>query len=153
MDWPQLARNFEADGSLRDICIFGTSIDDWANVWAALIVEPSSLAFTVDGEPSTAPLDVAAVFLLGRAHSVCASYALGNQHLNCHFFLEEEIEFDLDPSDVVGADEAKQLAEFMTRMGRATSKEVRLTLENEKDAIIARYEPATDEVVWKPATI
>lgn len=152
MDWSKIAPHFEADGSLCDIHICGTSIDDWASVWTALIVEPRCLAFTIDGELSTVPSVVTTAFLLGRAHSVCASYALGQQRLNCHFFSEEEIEFDLDPRDVVGLDEAKQLAEFMTRMGRITSKEVRLTPENEVGSAIARYEPVTDELVWMPIT-
>ena len=88
--------------------------------------------------------------MLGRAHSVCASYTLGQQRLNCHFFCEEEIKFYLDPRDVVGPDEAKQLTEFMKSLGQATSKEVRLTPENEAGSTIARYEPATDEIVWTP---
>lgn len=150
MDWSQIAPDFRADGSLRDIYICGTSMDDWTCVWAALTVEPSSLEFTIDGEPRTPPAAVTEVFMLGRAHSLCASYTLGQQRLNCHFFCEEEIEFDLDPRDVVGLDEAKQLAEFMKSIGRATSKEVRLTPENEAGSTIARYEPATDEVVWTP---
>lgn len=153
MDWSQIAPGFRADGSLRDISICGTSMDDWARVWAALTAEPSSLKFTIDGEPRTPPLEVTEAFRQGRAHSVCASYTLGQQRLNCHFFCEEEIEFDLDPRDVVGPNEAKQLAEFITSMGRATSKEVRLTPENEAGSTIACYEPATDEVVWTPTLV
>ncbi|RSU46361.1 hypothetical protein BRX43_15775 [Sphingomonas sp. S-NIH.Pt15_0812] len=149
MDWSQIASDFTADGSLRDIYICGTSMDDWVCVWAVLTAESSSLEFTIDGEPRMPPA-VTEVFMLSRAHSVCASYKLGQQRLNCHFFCEEEIEFDLDPRDVVGLDEAKQLAEFMKSVGRATSKKVRLTPENEVGSTIARYEPATDEVVWRP---
>jgi hypothetical protein len=148
--WPQIAPGLEADGSLRDVYILGTSLDDWPSVWSALFAGSNSVSFTVDGEPRTPPLDVAEAFLLRRNHAVCASYALGRQRLNCHFFIEEEVEFDLDPRDVDGPAEADRLAQFMEALGRATSKEVRLTLENEPDTIIARYVPDTAQVVWIP---
>jgi hypothetical protein len=151
MDWSQIAPDFEADGSLRDVYILGTSLEDWSSVWAALLAGSNSVSFTVDGEPRTPPLDVAEAFFLRRNHTVCASYVLGRQRLNCHFFIEEEVEFDLDPRDVDGPAEADRLAQFITTLGRATSKEVRLTPENEPDAIIAHYGPDTEQVVWTRA--
>src|SRR4051794_16513063 len=102
MDWSDIARALEAEGSLCDIYIFDTSLNDWASVWSALLTDPNKLSFTVDGELTTPPLDVAEAFRLGRNHAVCGSYAVGKQRLNCHFFIEEEVEFDLDPRDVCG---------------------------------------------------
>ena len=150
MDWSQIAPDFEHDGSLRDVYILDTSLDDWASVWAALLVDPNAMSFTVDGEARTPPLDVAEAFRLRPDHAICASYALGKQRLNCHFFEKEEVEFDLDPRDVDSLAEADRLTQFLTVLGRATSKEVRLTPENEPDAVIARYIPATGQVVWTP---
>ncbi|WP_439539547.1 hypothetical protein [Sphingomonas sp.] len=149
MEWAQIARVFKAE-CLCDIYIFDTSLDDWASIWSVLLADSDHLSFTVDGEPATPPLDVAEAFQLGRNHSVCGSYAVGKQRVNCHFFLEEEVEFDLDPRDVDGPAEADRLAEFITILGRATSKEVRLTPENGPDEIIARYEPTTEQFVWMP---
>jgi hypothetical protein len=48
MDWSHIAPNFEADGSLRDVYIRGTSLDDWASVWSALLAQPNVVSFTVD---------------------------------------------------------------------------------------------------------
>ena len=53
--------------------------------------------------------------------------------------------------DVDGPVEAERLAYFLADLGRAASKEIRLTPENERAAIIARYDPATHNVIWMPA--
>ncbi|MDQ0249201.1 hypothetical protein J2W22_001248 [Sphingomonas kyeonggiensis] len=151
MDWSQIASDFEADGSLRDIYILDTSLEDWASVWAILTAASGSLLFNVDGESCSPPVDVGEAFALRLNHSVAASYTLGRQRLNCHFFTEEEVEFDFDPRQVDGPQEAEHLEQFLSELGRATLKEVRLTLENAPDAIIARYEPSRGQVVWIPA--
>jgi hypothetical protein len=153
MDWSLIAPDFQHDGSLRDIYILDTSIDDWALVWQVLIAESGRLAFEVDGVAGTPPADVREAFGLRASHSVIASYRLGKQRLNCHFFVEDEVEFDLDPRDVDGPAEAERLAQFLVVLGRTTSKEVRLTAENGREAIIARYSPTSDSVIWSPGPI
>ena len=147
MDWSQIATDSKSDGSLRDIYILGTSIDDWALIWNVLTAS-GSLAFGVDGIARTPPADVREAFALHASHSVTACYRLGKQRLNCHFFVEEEVEFDLDPKDVDGLVEAERLGQFLVDLGRMTSKEVRLTAENEREAVIARYSPTSDSVIW-----
>lgn len=149
MDWSFIAPDFKPDGSLRDIYILGTSIDDWARVWNVLTAS-GSLTFNVDGVSGIPPADVREAFKLHASHSVTACYRLGKQQLNCHFFVEEEVEFDLDPRDVDGPVEAERLAQFLVVLGRATSKEVRLTAENEPEAVIAGYSPTSDSVIWSP---
>jgi hypothetical protein len=150
MDWSQIAPDFKPDGSLRDIYILGASIDDWALIWNVLTTS-DRLAFDVDGIARTPPADVREAFALHASHSVTACYRLGRQRLNCHFFVEEEVEFDLDPGDVDGLVEAERLGQFLVDLGRMTSKEVRLTAENEREAVIARYSPTSDSVVWSRA--
>lgn len=152
VDWSQIAIHFQPDGSLRDIYILDTSLEDWANVWKMLLADPSRLSFIADGEPLTPPSDVNKVFRLGQEHALCASYALGKQRITCHFFIKEEVELTLSPRDVDGPAEAERLAQFLAELGRATSKEVRLTPENEPASIIARYEPMSGRVVWTQST-
>ncbi len=153
MDWSQIAPALKIEGSLCDIYISDTSLKDWESVWSALLADSNNLSFYVDGALTMPPLDVAEAFRLGRHHAVCGSYAVGKQRFNCHFFIEEEVEFDLDPRDVDGPSEADRLAQFITMLGCATSKEVRLTPENGPDAVIARFEPATEQVVWIPGVV
>jgi len=150
MDWLRIAPAFKPDGFLRDIYIFDTSLMDWERVWEILLADPHRLSFSVDGEITAPPADAAEVFRLGQAHSVCASLALGKQRLNCHFFTEEEVEFDLDPRDVRGPSEAERLEQFLAELGRTTAKEVRLTPESGRHLIIARFDPAVGQVEWMP---
>lgn len=147
MDWSQIAPDFTPDGSLRDIYILGTSIDDWALIWNVLFVS-NRLMFEVEGIARTPPADVREAFAFRASHSVTACYRLGKQRLNCHFFVEDEVEFDLDPRDVDELVDAERLGQFLIDLGRATSKEVRLTAENEPGAVIARYSPRSDTVIW-----
>jgi hypothetical protein len=123
-------------------------MDDWAIVWRLLTTDLNRLLFRVDGVKTEPPANVADAFALYGLHPLCATYAIGKQKLNCHFFVEEEIEFDLDPRDVDGPLEAERIAQFLVVLGRATSKEVRLTHENGPEEIIALYNPALDRVIW-----
>lgn len=152
MDWSQIASDFCLDGSLRDIYILDTSRDDWARVWDVLTIDPRKIEFKVNGELATPPTLVDEVFRLQETSSVLATYALGKQRLNCHFFTEEEVELDLDPRDIDGMVEVEQLATFLVTLGTATSREVRLTPENEPETIIACYDPAIASVVWSRLT-
>jgi len=71
--------------------------------------------------------------------------------LNCHFFGADEVELDLDPQEVRSAADGELLERLLTQMGRATSQEVILTPENQRDSAIARYDPAGDRVTWSSA--
>ena len=148
VEWSQVAPHFQYDGSLRDIYILDTSLHDWARVWELLAAVPEQLTFEVDGKAATPPASVEDALRLTASHSVTALYSVGKQRLNCHFFCEEIIEFDLDPQDVDGPAEGEHLAQFLAMLGCATSKEVRLTAENNPEAIIACYDPITGSVIW-----
>ncbi len=152
MEWSRVAPYFDYDGSLRDIYILDTSLRDWARVWDLLAAVPEQLTFKVDGKAATPPVSVEDALRLHASHSVTASYSVGKQRLNCHFFSEEMIEFDLDPQDVDGPAEGERLTQFLAMLGRTTSKEVRLTAENEPEAIIARYDPIIGSVIWTPVS-
>ncbi len=147
-DWPLIASAFHVDGALRDIYVLGTSRRDWARVRDLLRATPEQLTFKIDGQETPPPADVAEIFNLSAEQGVLASYRLGKQRLNCHFFTEEQIEFDLDPCDVDGPAEADRLVGFMDALGRATAKEVRLTAENVPNEVIARYDPNSGTLVW-----
>ncbi len=148
MEWARIAPYFVWDGSLRDVYILDTALSDWSGVWGYLMTEPSLLTFFVDGDAVPPPATVEEAFALQTLHGVTASYALGKQRLNCHFFLKEEIEFDLDPRDVDGPEAANQLTLFMAALGRITGKEVLLTEEGMRQLAIARFVPAEDQVIW-----
>jgi hypothetical protein len=148
MDWQRVARDFEADGSLRDIYVLETSLDDWQKVVDALRGRWPSPVFTLDGEPATLPRRVEAIFDAPREQAALLSLAVGEARAACHFFVEDRIEFDIDPRQIAGPAQVEAVAEFMALLGRATGKTVVLTLENAPEAVILRYSVEEDEVIW-----
>jgi hypothetical protein len=151
MSWNEIASAFEWDGSWRDIYILRTSALDWEKVWGILTADGEILSFWIDGQPAPPPKSAAEAFQLSGSRSVTASYRLEKQSLNCHFFCIEEIEFDLDPREIDGPAQAEKLAAFMAIIGRACSKQVRLTPENCRENPLALFDPVRDELDWLPA--
>lgn len=148
MDWSRIAAGFQHDGALRDIYVLGTSVQDWAKVWDFLRATPEWLTFEVGGQAAHPPADIAEIFQLSITQGALASVRLGKQRLNCHFFQDDEVEFDLDPRDVDGPAEVARLAGFLKALGRTTLKEVLLTVENAPDEVIARYDPTSGALMW-----
>jgi hypothetical protein len=150
MDWQQIALGFEWDGSLRDIYVLETSIVEWQQVWEALHKLEPPPVFSIDSKTRPMPNNVATVFADRSQHGPLLSICLGRILLNCHFFQLNEIEFDFDPRDVIGLGDAELLADYMQMLGEVTRKVVILTAENVKEAVIARYLPASGGVIWMP---
>lgn len=150
MDWSAIAPHFRKNGWLRDIYILDASFDDWQRVWDFLRSGRHPLEYQIDGEPAEPPADVRDIFEIRRTHSARACCVLGKQRLNCNFFDEREIEFDLVSQAVDSPIEAERLEKFLIELGHATLKEVRLTHLDEPDEIIARYDEEMDFVSWTP---
>ena len=75
--------------------------------------------------------------------------------MNCHFFLEDELELDLDPEELTDDDDdarADAIPMFMAELGEALRKPVLMTAENAPDAVIFRYDPATEQIAYEPAS-
>ena len=148
MNWPAIAPDFDWDGSLRDLRVENASITDWEHVWSFHSTAGVNCAFAVDGIQAARPATVQEIFALRENHSVLASFLIDGITYNCHFFSMDDVEFDLDPREVDGAEAAQNLAQFMETLCRLTDKPVRLTPENLPQVFIARVEPSNSEVEW-----
>jgi hypothetical protein len=71
--------------------------------------------------------------------------------INCHFFTEQEIEFDIDPREITSEEKLSKVFEFMQRIGRLLQKEVIMTPENCQREIVFRYVPETNKIEYIPA--
>jgi hypothetical protein len=151
MDWKQIAGDFEADGSLRDIYVLGTTLVDWQNVIAGLYKFDPPPIFKINDVPTEIPLDIQEIFNMRSLASTLLSFPLGKMHLNCNFFQDDEIEFDLDPAEVDGQQEIDRLETFMRYLAKTTNKMVILTPENTKETSILRCSPESGEVIWVPS--
>jgi hypothetical protein len=129
----------EVDGSLRDIYVLETTLDDWRSALAMLIEAPYDAILDGSPLPSVLPDLRALFFAPGRPRSIL-SFRVGRVQMACHFFGEQEIEFDFDPRGLVATD-LRGVLDFMERLGVRTGKPVMLTPENVRKCPIFRFDP------------
>jgi hypothetical protein len=141
MGWTEIASDFEWDGSWRDIYVVGATVDDWQRIIEGLREFRPGPSFYVNGEPAPMPTRIGDVFEQREASSFHLTLEVGSVSLKCHFFDDEEIEFDLDPREVKGPAELKALSEFMRFLAERTGKVATLTHENIKSAVILTVRP------------
>ncbi|MBB5712807.1 hypothetical protein [Sphingomonas xinjiangensis] len=148
MEWREIAPNFEPDGALRDIYVFGTDFGDWQRVLNALRTWEPPLSLSIGGEPASVPERVEDIFAEASERGALLSVNVSGALLNCHFFGCEEIEFDLDPREVAGPAQLEGLSGFMALLARATGKPAALTMENMREAVIFRFLPEDQRLEW-----
>jgi hypothetical protein len=91
---------------------------------------------------ATLPGDVGELFKRRDQEAPMLSVLAQGVHLNCHFFDETEIEFDLDPRQVTGQPELDGLVAFMRTLAVAVKKVALMTPENMHDVPFIRVPPS-----------
>jgi hypothetical protein len=133
--WEDLKWIFEPDGSLRDIYVQEVSISDWEKL-IDLLNENYPLKYGItDEERSTSQIDKDYIirYLTGETSEMeCKSIAIdfGGIDANCHFFLSEQIEFDIDPKEITSLEDFEKVEKFMQAISWALEQQVTLTDEN-----------------------
>ena len=125
---------FEPDGSLLDIYVQETTLDNWLtlidflNANYKLKYDP-----TLDNElQDKINKEYITTFLLDTTGELeCRTVSVFSDNLvfNCHFFLKDEIEFDTDPREFKEQKDFETLIGFMTAVSKALNKEIILTAE------------------------
>ena len=117
MNWQDYQLEFEFDGSWRDIYVLNTTIYDWQRLIDFLRSSAYLLIYKVDYEETLLPQSVEQALKKRYGASPLLSINIGTVILNCHFFTEEEIEFDIDPREIVSAVQSEQVLAFMRQVG------------------------------------
>jgi hypothetical protein len=138
--WSEVKAEFDWDGSLRDIYIHATTINDWRAVYTILKQSPRTELW-LNGELAPLPDDCADFFAAGSELSAILRARLGTITAVFHFFTEEEIECDIDPRDVKSQVELDALLAFLKEIGDSVGKQSILTPENFRESVIFRYDP------------
>ena len=139
--WDDLKVEFAWDGSLRDICVIDTSIADWRSALEMIHAGGYRLVFTIDGVEATAPDNLHQIFGQPRECSFLLAAFVDGVQLNCHFFSESEIEFDLDPREVTDQADLAAILGFMRMLAQVAAKPALLTPENMQDFPILTCQP------------
>ncbi|MFT5676695.1 hypothetical protein [Shewanella sp. GutDb-MelDb] len=113
---------------------------DWQAFIDFLRCSEATLNYFVEGEPTKLPASIAEV-VVSQDHPNLLTIGLDGVTVNCHFFIPEEIELDIDPRDIDSEARAKVVFEFMSTVGKALNKQVILTPENTEEQPLFTYEP------------
>ena len=145
MQWNDVAKVFEVDGGLLDIYVSKTSVSDWDSL-ISLCSGFGRVTYTRDGEETPLPTS-AAKLLDDREHSHCMSVELGGPVANIHFFVTDEIELDLDPSEIQSQAALDDVLNFCSKLSQEIERDVRITPESTPETILLYY--SAKEQTWR----
>ncbi len=135
--WERCRDEFNWQGGLLDIYVDPASLLDWELFIRTLPVWPYKTEYSQDLQAMPIPTDVSDIFFIAREEaSTLLKIFAGAIQVNCHFFSEDELEFDIDPRDVDSAADFDSLLGFMRRLGLLLKQPVKLTPENLPDSLI-----------------
>ena len=138
---------FKVDGALRDAYVFHATEADWQKVVDLVRSRGWRYVYSEDGSTVGMPTSVAEIFGARSVGTALLAFwpSMGLQ-INTHFFDQDMIEFDLDPSEVQDQTGLDGLVEFLRAIGRELKREVVVTWENMPDAVILTFDPGSDRV-------
>ena len=133
---------FFIDGSLRDIYIIEANLNDWQTFLNWLESTEYDVDLFIDGEE--VPFEnckASRLFEVKKRHMPLLSIGFKGVLINCHFFSEAEMEFDIDPKQIKGIVEAGVVIEFMKKLSSIVCKESILTMENSPEYPLVTVKP------------
>lgn len=128
-NWDNINWIFESDGTLRDIYVQNTSLNDWGKLIDLLNAE-YDLNYFSENKINKTEVYKYLEDETGEVEMKTLSINLENIKINCHFFLIEEIEFDIAPSQIKSKLEFEKILSFMTKISSTLKKKITLTGEN-----------------------
>jgi hypothetical protein len=136
--WAEVSRHFAQDGAWRDVLIPGSELADWERFIETVRTGAWDFEYRIDGEP--APLPTSLVNLSDEESRLLRIQVLENG-LNCHLWIDGEIELDFIPTDIRGQRDIDLLGEFCGQLASVVGRPVTVTHENCPDDVILTYEP------------
>lgn len=133
--WEKNKWIFEPDGSLLDVYVKETTLVDWLTLIDFLNAN-YKVKYGPTSENETGDVidkDYITKYLLdktGELETKMVSVFSDDLIFNSHFFLENEIEFDIDPGEFKGQKDFETVIAFMSAISQQLDKEVILTPEN-----------------------
>lgn len=129
------------DGSLRDIYIYDTTLEDWDKF---LKIIRERYPFKTGDKPLP---DTILNIISDECRDCLSIYIADGVIANCHFYVAENftspIELDLDPRELLEVEAMRFCLEFMISLGDGLNKDVHITAENMPEATLLIYSPST----------
>ncbi|MEU8278400.1 hypothetical protein ACFYOK_35600 [Microbispora bryophytorum] len=135
------SEHFVADGSLRDIVVLDTDIEDWQQMLSSLASSAWEVSLSVDlpGGSQETPVDARRLFEELESNgdsSARLEIRVDGASFRCYFFQCDEIEFTFDPIEVQDEISFEAVAQFMVWLGDLSGKRVIMTMETTDHATI-----------------
>lgn len=141
--YSKVKADLAVDGSLRDVLIKSVGHDEWNRV-LQLVKENWTHQFESDGAVRPLPADVSEVFELSEVSTVCLKMKVQSLLINCHFFRDAEIEFDIDPEEVSSLEGFRDLAQFIEKVAVTLGRTVEVTHEGAPELCFLKFDPSAD---------
>lgn len=128
-NWRDIKWIFESDGFLRDIYVQDISLQDWKLLIKYLNKSHKLIFDDLDKIDSNYVL----TFLIdnnGEMDAKSVAINLDGIFVNCHFFIADQIEFDINPNDINSLKDYLKIEAFMKNISELLSNQVTLTGEN-----------------------
>lgn len=160
MNWTELKQKiYYWDGSWRDIYILQTSIED-NKKWADYVNENYRIEwFNGVTQADETKIDFAVIKAFWNGNNDLCSTAkvfIEKVQINNHFFIDTEIENDIDPREINSISDHERVVKYMTGLSNLLDKPVILTPENEQETILmivskskVEYSNNIDPKKWK----
>ena len=145
MIWEDL---FAWEGSLIDMYVLDTTLEDWQRLLDFLLASPYALRYSRDGATEPLPDRIEVIFAERSVANVALFIDESQLSLNCHFFAPDEIEFDLNPRAIDGQPRLVRMLDFMRALGSTLGKEIILTPENLQERPLCRFDPRAGSQTW-----
>lgn len=136
-NWKEIEWIFKKDGALRDIYVQNVTISDWKKV-VDLLNSEYKLTFGIYEENLTDKIDFEFVKTMfadetGELETKSATIDLSGIIVKCYFFLENQIEFDINPSEIKTELEFQTITDFMKSISSELEKQITLCGENQPE--------------------
>ncbi|MBJ6117831.1 hypothetical protein JAO76_06495 [Pontibacter sp. BT310] len=141
-DWNSIKQElYYEDGSLRDILVLNTNREDWRK-WSSLVNDNYKVEFYNGRTLKTeSRIDLEVVFSFWEDSGsfdepIKATIKLGEVNIMCYFFIESEIENDIEPREVKTEENHQAILSYLQSVADILGKKVVLTPEMEAETIL-----------------
>jgi hypothetical protein len=150
LSWDEYKKAFEPDGSWRDIYLTETEAKTWKTLLEFLLETDYPKKFFVNKSERALTTNAWQIFQDQKKNLLSLlTIDVNGVTLNCHFFDQNEIEFDFDPREVKDEQNALAIFEFMSQIGAELEKDVFLTEEDAAEDAWFIYDAASGEIIFQ----
>lgn len=150
-NWHELKENiYFEDGSLRDIYVFDTNLENWKK-WVDFVNKNYEVEFfNGETEQKSSAIDFSVIERFWFEKDKCVNRStikIGEININCHFFKIDEFENDISAKEFNSIKDHELLIDYMRNISRIFDKKVFLTWEGAPEFILV--EVSKSEILMK----